>query len=51
MARAAPATGFAHGERQGDFGGKLGSESLSTGVLGRAMVSLLVRDSFSILVE
>src|SRR5215813_9221340 len=33
-----------HGGRQGDFGGELGSESLSTGVLGRAMVSLLVRD-------
>ena len=44
MACAAPATRFAHGGRQGDFGGELGSESLSTGVLGRAMVSLLVRD-------
>jgi hypothetical protein len=44
LARASPAASFAHQRRQGDFRCQPGRKSCSTGLLGRAMASLPVRD-------
>jgi hypothetical protein len=42
VAHAPSTASFAHGRGQGDFRGKRGSESLSTSILDRAMVSIPV---------